>query len=279
MIINYTHFSITHIPIGREFGMKASIIIPAYQTERFISETIESVIGQSMGPFDSVQVVVVSDGCDKSFLAASRYSSEISGILLEENSGVYNARNVALSHCLTSSDIVGVIDSDDVWGSGRFLATKRAMKKYPNLTAFTCAFQNIAEDGSLLGTPGRRINAGQLLYTSDIVKRLGMFKPWRCAADTEYLKRAEMIGARYRFVDGAMFYRRRHPNQLTQRPDTGLVSSLRKEYSEAIEVMVASGKEPTFEVYDLPNVAETFGELPPAENTYSKMFKLSAKPS
>lgn len=88
---------------------KVSIIIPTYNSMRYIERCIDSILRQS---YKSIEVIVVDDGStDKTFeLLSKKYSKEIK-IYRQENSGVSAARNFGIS--VASGDYIMFADADD----------------------------------------------------------------------------------------------------------------------------------------------------------------------
>lgn len=90
-----------------------SIIMPSYNTAKFISETIESVLAQTYTDWE----LIIVDDCStdntdevvKSFLSDDR----IKYIKNEKNSGAAFSRNRAL--CEAKGKWIAFLDSDDVW--------------------------------------------------------------------------------------------------------------------------------------------------------------------
>lgn len=91
--------------------MTVSVIMPAYNAEKTISKAIESVLTQSYMDFELIIVNDGStDGTEDIILSWSKRDSRIKNLSIR-NSGVSNARNIALSN--SSGDFVTFIDSDD----------------------------------------------------------------------------------------------------------------------------------------------------------------------
>jgi len=68
-----------------------SIIIPAYNAERFIAKTIESVLHQT---FEDWELIIVNDGStDGTVAVAGAYLSEKIQLFSQANAGVSVARN------------------------------------------------------------------------------------------------------------------------------------------------------------------------------------------
>ncbi len=93
---------------------KVSIIIPVYNGEKYLSETLDSIIGQI---FTDWEIVAVNDGStDNSHTILQEYKSKLGSkmkIIDQENSGVSVARNVAIDN--SEGRYFAFIDSDDVW--------------------------------------------------------------------------------------------------------------------------------------------------------------------
>ncbi|XJS10080.1 glycosyltransferase family 2 protein [Aerococcaceae bacterium WGS1372] len=91
-----------------------SIITPVYNAERFINETIESVLRQS---YINWEMILVNDcSSDSSVDIIKQYTrddSRIKLINLEENSGAAVARNTGIEQA--RGQYIAFIDSDDTW--------------------------------------------------------------------------------------------------------------------------------------------------------------------
>lgn len=89
---------------------KVSVVIPAYNCERFISTAIESVLGQTYGDYE---IIVVNDGStDKTDEVLSRYASKIKKIY-QPNKGPAEARNTGIAN--SEGGYIAFLDQDDAW--------------------------------------------------------------------------------------------------------------------------------------------------------------------
>ena len=87
-----------------------SVIIPAYNAEKFIQHTIESVLNQSYKDFE---VVVVNDGSSDSTRSIVEDMADKYGnirLINQPNEGVSSARNTALGTA------VGILDQSGTGG-------------------------------------------------------------------------------------------------------------------------------------------------------------------
>ncbi len=93
--------------------LKISIITVCYNAENTIEQTVLSVINQS---YDNIEYIVI-DGLskDKTINILSKYQKNISKIISENDSGLYDAMNKGIK--LASGDVIGFINADDFFSS------------------------------------------------------------------------------------------------------------------------------------------------------------------
>lgn len=91
--------------------MRISIIIPVYNTEKYLSQCLDSVIDQT---HKDLEIIIVNDGStDRSLQIAQTYAAKDSRIIVisQKNQGQSIARNEGLK--IASSEYIFFIDSDD----------------------------------------------------------------------------------------------------------------------------------------------------------------------
>lgn len=91
-----------------------SVIIPVYNAEKFIEQTIKSVLSQSYKNFEIVLVDDCStDASGNIIKSMQKEHSEIRYYKLDKNSGAAVARNKAIE--LAEGQFIAFLDSDDCW--------------------------------------------------------------------------------------------------------------------------------------------------------------------
>lgn len=125
-----------------------SIITPVYNAERFIDDTIQSVLDQT---FENWEHLLINDcSTDGSLAILDRYAEQDSRIrvfTLIENSGAAVARNVGLYNA--KGRYIAFIDSDDMWAKDKLVKQLSFMKEHDLAFTYT-DFAFVNEDGEMI---------------------------------------------------------------------------------------------------------------------------------
>jgi glycosyltransferase involved in cell wall biosynthesis len=95
--------------------MKISIVIPLYNSSKFIRQTLQSVLDQT---YHDWELLLINDGStDNTAEIAREYTEKYSQIRYYEktNGGIASARNYGLHRARKESDAIIFLDHDDVW--------------------------------------------------------------------------------------------------------------------------------------------------------------------
>ena len=106
-----------------------SIIIPVYNVENYVSETLDSVKNQTSLPDE---VIVINDGStDNSFNIIKNYSDlKCFKIFETKNQGLGPTRNYGIS--LAKSDYIYFLDSDDIIENNFIYEMRKLINQYKN---------------------------------------------------------------------------------------------------------------------------------------------------
>jgi len=104
-----------------------SVIIPAYNAERTILETIESIQQQTFSDFE---LIVIDDGSsDRTLELLHRVVDERLRIYSYENGGVSVAHNRGISHA--TGEFIAFLDADDLWTPDKLELQLAALQQHP----------------------------------------------------------------------------------------------------------------------------------------------------
>lgn len=104
-----------------------SVIIPLYNKEKYIGETLKSVLNQT---FQDFEVIIVNDGStDRSLEIVSSFDDIRIKIFNQEKKGVSSARNTGVE--MAQSKLIAFIDADDIWMKDHLKQLTRLIKNFP----------------------------------------------------------------------------------------------------------------------------------------------------
>lgn len=148
--------------------MMVSVIIPVYNSERYIKNTLDSILSQT---FENFEVILINDkSTDKSVEIINSYiekDKRFKLINLERNSGAAVARNAGI--IAAKGKYIAFIDSDDKWISTKLEEQVKFMEDndYP----FTYTHYNKLDmDGNVLEAvkPKSKVTYSDMLKTNYI---------------------------------------------------------------------------------------------------------------
>lgn len=148
-----------------------SVLMPAYNVDRYIEEAVRSVLGQTL---TNIEVVVVDD-CSTDGTAAilrriAATDPRVVLVSLDRNLGISAALNAGLAACRAS--YIARADGDDVSLPGRLERQLAFMMQHPDTALSGCALEKINDRGEYIA-PGPPI----LTTTTAITNGLRWFSP------------------------------------------------------------------------------------------------------
>lgn len=103
-------------------AFKFSVVMPAYNVDKYLEEAVDSVVKQDIGFEENIQLILVNDGSSDNTDAICRKYEETYPdnviYISKENGGVSSARNRGIEHA--AGRYVNFFDCDDVWGPDAF---------------------------------------------------------------------------------------------------------------------------------------------------------------
>lgn len=165
---------------------KVSIIVPVYNTEKYLENCLNSLVNQSL---KDLEIIIVNDGStDNSEAIINRFKQDYPNKIIslkKENGGLSDARNYGLTYA--NSEYVGFVDSDDYVELNMFeklyttakeknldLAECNFVWEYPNKTKIDYGFNYLdKKDFFLLG----RVMVCNKLFKTSIIKNNNIVFP------------------------------------------------------------------------------------------------------
>ena len=197
--------------------MRFSIVIPLFNKEQYIAETLDSVIHQT---FDDYEVIIVNDSStDRSLSIVKSFEIKDSrfNVYTIPNGGVSNARNFGIKH--SHGEFVCFLDADDLWKPDYLKEANSLIEKYGK-SNFLCFAYEWFEDNP-----------------QNVVKHCSLEKYFKGDKQIDFFKYSVLIKASVALTSAVIIRRSRLME---------LDYCFPKEYSmgEDVDLWVRSAKEP-----------------------------------
>lgn len=147
--------------------MKVSIITPVYNSEKFIRETIVSVLNQTYNNWEMIFIDDCSNDSSESIIKEYlNKDNRFKYIKLKKNSGVANARNIGIREA--KGRFIAFLDSDDIWHKNK-LETQVNYMINNNVSFCFSAYEVIDENSKIINQ--KIIPSKQIISYKDILKQ------------------------------------------------------------------------------------------------------------
>lgn len=130
---------------------RVSVLMPAYNAERYIAEAIHSLQGQTMQDWELIVVDDCStDGTAQQLRRLAEEDSRIRPVFNAENRGAAGSRNLALA--MHRGEYIALLDADDVWRADK-LARQLETAEKTGAEIVYCSYALIGAAGEKNGKP------------------------------------------------------------------------------------------------------------------------------
>lgn len=132
-----------------------SVVMPVYNVERFLRESIESVLNQSFGEFE---FIIINDGSlDSTSEILNSFSDNRIRLIERENRGFASSLNEGIS--LSNGKYIARVDGDDINLPNRFELQYKYMELHPDVDILGGQAWNIDESGNIIGERIKPVSA------------------------------------------------------------------------------------------------------------------------
>jgi glycosyltransferase involved in cell wall biosynthesis len=154
-----------------------SVMMPAFNAERFIAEAIESVLNQV---YPNWELIIVNDGStDQTAEIISRFSDSRIVVIHQPNRGEASARNLALEY--SRGEFIAFLDADDLYQSNHLEMTIAYLQAWLDRDAVYTDGYHINGDGTLLQPlSARRRGPFEGHIFEEVVRASDVFGPPGC---------------------------------------------------------------------------------------------------
>ncbi len=202
--------------------MSVSIIIPAWNAAKTLSDTLDSLSAQSLG---ATQVIVVDDGSTDETATVAEGHALRPTVYRRPHAGVAAATNAGIR--ASQARYLAFVDADDLWSPDKLAIQIKLLNSQPGIDAALGLFDSFicprtpahlrarfvvpaqAQPGWLTGT---------LCVRRSVFSRLGMFaEDLSNGFAIDWLDRARKAGICFHMIETVLLHRRLHPGSLSAR--------------------------------------------------------------
>lgn len=202
-----------------------SIIIPCYNAERFVGDTIESALKQS---YPNIEVIVVNDGSTDGSLEVVQSFGDRIRVYSGPNRGASAARNCGFE--MAQGDWIHYLDADDVIHPDKIAISLQAHTTFPDTSFIWSPLRHVDTEFRLSLRHSKKDNTTALPLCSYVTNALhaahapatalfqrtflGQVGPWdtnlRRWTDLEYHSRIAALRPSYVALPEALYFYRQH---------------------------------------------------------------------
>ena len=209
--------------------MKLSVIIPAYNVEKYISECLDSVLVTEK----DIEVIIVDDGSkDNTLSICEDYSKKDSRVKVysKPNGGVSSARNYGLEK--VSGDYIIFVDSDDYLFEGwdalmdplsgdDIYYYNKSIKGRPDKNMMLRYISGVNDENICIAGPVWKAYKSSFLLGNDLKFKLDLIN----GEDMLFNLEAILLAESYQIIDFDYYYYRQTVGQTTRRFDDRIIGS------------------------------------------------------
>jgi glycosyltransferase involved in cell wall biosynthesis len=209
---------------------QVSVIVPAFNGERYLEEALRSAVRQSLPPSE---VIVIDDGStDRTAEIAEGFGDPVRCIR-QANAGVAGARNRGLS--VATGEFIAFLDHDDVWPPEKLEIQVAALRANPDVGIVSGRMRVFggALPGRAWSAEGRReAQAGAYLAAAlirrSVFDRVGLLDEeiGHAADDLEFFVRARDLGVKRRTLEDVTLLYRWHGENTSTDIDSAAIGQL-----------------------------------------------------
>lgn len=199
-----------------------SLIIPAYNAERYLGEAMDSVLGQTLSP---QQIIVVDDGSTDGTAEVARGYGDAVVFVSQNNLGTAAARNRGLS--LADQPLITFLDADDRYRPEKLERQRERLLAQPEAMMCMCRGLDFVSPDYAAASMERvettpRYRPGQVeswLVKRELFDRIGAFSTderFALSEGSELYSRIEHAGLPVVRIDDVLVERRIHASNKTR---------------------------------------------------------------
>ena len=201
-----------------------SVIIPVYNGERYLAESIETVLAQTYRP---IEIIVVDDGSTDSSANIAKGFRDTIRYVFQPNSGPAGARNTGLR--MATGSVMSFIDADDLWNTNKLSLQIELLYNNPSAEIILGHLQFLLyrstegkHEWAVSSDPQIALSLGTGVFRKSLFDKVGLFdETLHYGDDWDWFMRARELGVLMLIHKEVTLFYRRHRHNLTNQKKMG----------------------------------------------------------
>jgi glycosyltransferase involved in cell wall biosynthesis len=201
-----------------------SVILPVYNNEHYLAESIESVLAQT---YPSIEIICVDDGStDNTRNVMHSYGTKITLLFHEHNRGIAAGRNTGIREA--KGAYIAFMDGDDIWDIDKIEKQIALLETTPSVDIAFCMMHHFfspnlpeaSRNQRHLPEPMPGVVSAASCMRRALFDTVGTLNEALTVGEfVDWLSRAQGIGVQYDVVTNTVLHRRIHETNtgITQR--------------------------------------------------------------
>ncbi len=222
-----------------------SIVMTTYNVEKYINESIDSILNQT---YSNLELIIVDDASSDDTVKIVKYYNDprISLYQNKKNCGTYYSKNFGV--LISRGEYIAIQDSDDISNLNRIKKQVDFLESYLSKQFVLCQYTRFDIDGKHLIEPRYAFQSS--MFRAMIFHEIGYFDSVRVAADEEFNDRLILnYGPASRGnIDELLYFNRYRKESLTSTIKIG--SESRTSYLKSYKtwhILIQKGQNPYLE--------------------------------
>jgi glycosyltransferase involved in cell wall biosynthesis len=202
--------------------MKISIIITAYNVEKYIAEAVESALKQT---YKNFEIIVINDGSTDNTLDVLKTFENKIILINQDNIGLAKTMNKGLK--LATGELVSFLDGDDIWVDDKSAKQIKEFEKNPCLEATFGKMEQFLTPELMANQDRFQFQKGALpaqskataLFRKEVFEKYGNFPDVRTLDFVIWFDKAKAHGIVFNQTNDLTVYRRVRENSNSQEQD------------------------------------------------------------
>jgi len=192
-----------------------SVIIPAYNQQKFIERCIRSILNQTIAR-DKYDIIIIDDGSvDKTLKIIRKYKDDISILSNEKNEGLPYSLNKAIKE--SNAQYVVRLDSDDYVNENFLQFLSVYLNTNKNVDAVSCDYTLVDNKEEIIERKSANIDpiACGIMFRRENLIDIGLYDEKFLLLEEEELRIRFLEKYKIKNIDIPLYRYRRHESNIT----------------------------------------------------------------